>query len=311
MAKKIAVTGGTGFVGGAVIRAALAAGWEVHSYGRRAVADTEFHQWDAIQMRPVVRGSYDAVIHCAAAATDWGNRLLISGTNIRGTRNALDIDPDARFIHLSTASVYNSSARSGHKLHEEAVLGNDFLNFYAQSKADAEKLVMKDDRSAGSVILRPHAIYGPGDTTLLPRVEQAARRGRLLLPNGGHSLASLTRIDNLVEVIIQMTEIDLLNHKIYNVSDGNVVTLRTALSEMLTARGKKVKIIGIRPDLAWKLGKSAEWLYNEMEATKAPPLTRYIVSQLGYEQTLNINRIENQLGRRMPFSDFSDAASWG
>jgi nucleoside-diphosphate-sugar epimerase len=310
MSKKIAVTGGTGFVGGAVIRAALAAGWEVHSYGRREVAGTEFHQWDAVQMRPVVRGSYDAIIHCAAAATDWGNRLLISGTNIRGTRNALDIDPDARFVHLSTASVYSSSQRSGHRLHEDTFLGNDFLNFYAQSKADAEKLVLKDDRSAGSVILRPHAIYGPGDTTLLPRVEQAARRGRLLLPNGGYNLASLTRIDNLVRVIIEMIEVESLDHKIYNVSDGNVVTLRTALNEMLTARGKTVRIIGIRPDIAWKIGKSAEWLYNELEAKKAPPLTRYIVSQLGYEQTLNISRIERQLGRRMPSSDFSDAANW-
>jgi nucleoside-diphosphate-sugar epimerase len=310
MAKKIAVTGGTGFIGGAVIRAALAAGWEVHSYGRREVTDTEFHQWDAVQMRPVVRGSYDAIIHCAAAATDWGDRLMISGTNIRGTRNALDIDPNARFIHISTASVYSSSQRSGHMLHEDTVLGNDFLNFHAQSKADAEKLVLNDNRDAGSVILRPHAVYGPGDTTLLPRVEQASRRGRLLLPNGGDNLASLTRIDNLVKVILEMVEIESFSHKIYNVSDGNIVTLRTALNEMLAARGKTVKIIGIRPGIAWRIGKSAEWLYNEMEAKKAPPLTRYIVSQLGYEQTLNISRIENQLGRKMPFSDFSDAASW-
>jgi hypothetical protein len=47
-----------------------------------------------------------------------------------------------------------------------------------------------------------------------------------------------------------------------------------------------------------------------MDLAKAPPVTRYLVSQLGYEQTLDLTRIQNQLGRHLPFSDFSDADNW-
>jgi nucleoside-diphosphate-sugar epimerase len=186
----------------------------------------------------------------------------------------------------------------------------DYLNIHARSKADAEQLVMDDDRDAGTVILRPHAVYGPGDTMLLPRIEKAVKLGRLMLPNGGRSLNSLTRIDNLVGVILEMIEVDVLEHRIFNVADGDVVTLRCAVQSILGSRGKKVSILGLPPDLAWNLGKATEWFYREMESGKTPALTRYLASQLGYEQTLDLTRIENQLGRKMPHSDFSDAASW-
>lgn len=310
MVKKIAVTGGTGFIGGAVIRTALQAGWEVHSYGRREVPGTEFHQWDALQMRPTAPGEFDAVIHCAAPSPDWGSALEIIGTNCRGTRNALDIDRSARFIQISTAGVYHQPLRSGRMLNEDTSLTRDLLNIHTRSKADAELLVLADNRDAGAIILRPHAVYGPGDTTLLPRVERSIKLGGLMLPNGGRSLTSLTRIENLVQVIMEMAEIEVPSHRVYNVADGDVVTLRFALSSILESRGRKVKIIGFSPDLAWNLGKATEWFYREMESSKTPPLNRYTAGQLGYEQTLDLTRIEDQLGRKMPASDFSDASSW-
>lgn len=308
----MAVTGGTGFVGGAVIRAALEAGWEVHSYGRREVPGTVFHPWDALEPSSdddSVR-KFDAVIHCAASATDWGSDFEIVRTNLRGTRKALDIDRHARFVHVSTASVYGSKNRLGSMLREDAPRAHDFLNAYSRSKADAEHTVLLDERDSGAIILRPHAIYGPGDTTLLPRVEKAVRMGRLLLPNGGWNLASLTRIDNLVQVIMEMAVLASPDHRVYNVADGVPVTMRIALKSILGNRGIPVKIVDLSANTAWRLGRAAEWFYRELETTKAPPITRYMVSQLGYEQTLNLQRIEAQLGRKMPSSDFSDAASW-
>lgn len=310
MGKKIAVTGGTGFVGGAVIRAALYDGWEVHSYGRREVPGTQFHPWDALQMRPTVPGEFDAVVHCAAPAPDRGSALEIIGINCRGTRNALDIDPLARFIHISTAGVYSHPSRSGSMVKEDTPLTRDYLNLHARSKADAERLVMNDNRDAGTIILRPHAVYGPGDTTLLPRLEKAVKMGGLMLPNGGRSLNSLTRIDNLVQVILEMAETDVLRHRVFNVADGDVVTLRFAVKSIWESRGKKLAVFDLPADLAWNIGRATEWLYREVESGKTPMLTRYVASQLGYEQTLDLSRIENQLGRKMPDSDFSDAASW-
>lgn len=312
MSKTIAVTGGTGFIGGAVIRAAINAGWAVHSYGRREVPGTVFHHWDATDRHPSVRGQYDAVIHCAASATHWGSEFDIIRTNLWGTRKALEIDPHARFIHLSTASVYGSNnKRSGHRsIEDEQLPMHDFLNVYARSKAYAEDVVLKDTRNEGTVILRPHAVYGPGDTTLLPRLEKSIRRGKLVLPGGGWNVASLTRIENLVQVILDMVGVKSPDHRVYNVADGGLVTMRTALELILRKRGKQVSVIDLPSPIAWKLGAAAEWLYKEMDLAKAPPITRYLVSQLGYEQTLDLTRIQNQLGRKLPFSDFSDAGAW-
>ena len=310
--KVIAVTGGTGFIGGAVIRAALNAGWEVHSYGRRAVPGTTFHHWDAMDREHTPQGNYDAVVHCAASATDWGSEFEIIRTNLWGTRKALNIDQTARFIHLSTASVYGSHAqRSSHLAKEDTQLPvHDFLNVYARSKSYAEDIVLKDTRDAGTVILRPHAVYGPGDTTLLPRLEQSIRKGKLVLPGGGWNVASLTRIENLVQVILDMVGVKSPDHRIYNVADGGLVTVRTALELILKKRGKDVSVVDLPSRIAWKLGSAAEWLYKEMDLAKAPPITKYLVSQLGYEQTLDLTRIQTQLGRKLPFSDFSDAADW-
>ena len=310
--RTIAVTGGSGFIGGAVIRAALTAGWEVHSYGRREVPGTVFHHWDAMDRTESARAQYDAVIHCAASATGWGSDFDIIRTNLWGTRKALGIDPMARFIHLSTASVYGSNLkRSSHRATEDTELpAHDYLNVYARSKSYAEDVVLKDNRRSGAVILRPHAVYGPGDTTLLPRLEQSVRKGKLVLPGGGWSLASLTRIDNLVQVILDMVDVKSPDHRIYNVADGGLVTLRTALELILKKRGKDVSVIDLPRPVAWKLGSAVEWLYKEMDLVKAPPITKYLVSQLGYEQTLDLTRIQNQLGRKLPFSDFSDASEW-
>ena len=57
----------------------------------------------------------------------------------------------------------------------------------------------------GAVILRPHAVYGPGDTTLLPRLLHARRLGRLIAVGDGRNRISLTHVDNLVQAVIRGT----------------------------------------------------------------------------------------------------------
>jgi nucleoside-diphosphate-sugar epimerase len=307
----IAVTGATGFIGSHVVRVLLEKGYKVHTFGRKPVAGTVFHEWDATKPCPDYGIRFQSIVHCAASARDWGLDEDIAPANMQGTRSALAIDKKSQFIHISTASIYASKGDSHNiKEVESEGLRGTFLNVYCESKFIAENIVRWDRRPAGSFILRPHAVYGPGDTTLLPRVEKALRGKILPLPNGGKSLISLTRVETLVDVIVDLIEYKGLNgHGIFNVADREPVVLRDALKEILSQRGKKVKVLGIPAEFSWQLGTLMQYVAKAYNLGR-PPLTPYIVSQLGYAETLDVSGIEEFLGRKMPASDFSDAGSW-
>lgn len=307
--KTIGVTGATGFIGSHLVKALLSQGYEVHTFGRKPVEGTVFHAWDAVEEAKDYDVALDAIIHCAASATDWGDDELISKINIEGTRSALAICPTARFIHVSTASVYASKGDSLDITENKAVSGT-FLNAYSESKLEAEKVAEDDGREAGVYILRPHAVYGPGDTTLLPRIEEALRGRFLPLPNGGNSLVSLTRVESFVAVMMDLTEYSgSIRQGVFNIADREPVVLSEALKEIMKHRGTEVKVIPLPSALAWEVGhlleKGAKWLH-----LRRPPLTRYLVSQLGYAETLDVTAIEELLGRKLPISDFSDACTW-
>lgn len=307
--KNIGVTGASGFIGSHLVKALLSQGYEVHAFGRKPVEGTVFHPWDAINEAKNYGIQLDVMIHCAASATDWGSDELIRKINVDGTRSALAICPTARFIHVSTASVYASKGDSLGITEDHAITGG-FLNSYSESKFEAEKVVEDDGRESGVYILRPHAVYGPGDTTLLPRIQEALR-GRLLpLPNGGNSLVSLTRVESFVAVIMELVEYTgPVKRGVFNVADGEPVILAEALKEIMKDRGTEVKVISLPSSLAWGLGHLMEKIAKQFHLRR-PPLTRYLVSQLGYAETLDVTAIEELLGRKIPVSNFTDASHW-
>lgn len=185
----IAVTGATGFVGGYILRHLTGARFQVRALTRRAQADQDHVTWihgtleDEAALGSLLEGA-DAVIHCAGAIKAR-SRDEFFDINAGGTRRlaglaAAQVKPP-RFILVSSLA-----AREPH------------LSSYAASKRAAEQ-VLRAFPSLPTLILRPPAVYGPGDMETL-RIFQMAERGWLVAPSGGGRI-SLVHADDVGRVL--------------------------------------------------------------------------------------------------------------
>lgn len=294
---RIAVTGAGGFVGRAVVRAARAAGWTVHPLTRA--------EWDVTSPAPPGLVQVDAVVHAAAAVSDWGAPAPVWRANLDGTRNVAAAFPGARLVHISTSSVYDPFRPTVQGREAEAPVRR-YLTPYAASKAAAERALTG---RADTVILRPHAVYGPGDRTLLPRVLGAVRGGALLLPGDGESLQSLTHVDNLTAATLLACD-PATAPGTYNVADAGPVRIGDALRELLAERGRTVRVAPVPLRATGAAATVAETLWRLCRSERPPRLTRYAVSHLAMERTLDLAAARRGLGFRPTPTTFAGAAQW-
>lgn len=294
---RIAVTGAAGFVGGAICRAATRAGHEVYGFTR--------HTWDLITGPLPDPPPVDAVVHAGAKVTDWGPAAPIWQTNVDGTEHVMRTFPHARMVYISTASVYNPFAPTANAAESEAPVTR-YLTPYAASKAAAERLLADHP---DTIILRPHAVYGPGDPTLLPRVLDAIRAKTLFIVGDGQTLHTLTSIDNLVTATLLACDPESPPGT-YNIGDAAPIAVESALRALLTERGLKVRIahLPIRP--LWTIAPLVERLYRSAHSRKPPRLTRYAISHLAMERTLDLTAARERLGFRPAPTSFHGAAGW-
>jgi nucleoside-diphosphate-sugar epimerase len=283
----IAVTGASGFVGGRVTGWLTAAGHRVLPYGRRpAHALDGYTAWD-LRAGPIPAPRVDAVVHCAAAVSDWGSEREFRAVNVGGTRAVLATFPDALIVHVSTASVYGSGV-FGRGLREDDPPPARHLNGYARTKLEAEREVADSGRPA--VVLRPHVVYGPGDTTLLPRLLAARRFGRLLVPGDGRNRISITHVDNFCRAVALALDWRGAGAEVCNVADEEPASVDELLRSLLTALGLPVRITYVPRAAAWPLAALLEAAWAAARAGRAPLLTRYLVAQISEDRVLDIGR---------------------
>ena len=197
----LAITGGTGFVGGRLIEAALADGHRVRALARRAQPGRDGVTWvsgaldDLNALAKLVDGT-DAVIH-VAGVVNAPDRASFAKGNIDGTRGIADAAAGKRFVHVSSLVA------------REPQLSN-----YGWSKAKAERIVQAGDTDW--TIVRPPAIYGPGDLDQLD-VFRMAKLGLAFLPPPGR--LSVIAVDDLAALLLALA---LTNapRTIYEVDDG-------------------------------------------------------------------------------------------
>jgi nucleoside-diphosphate-sugar epimerase len=160
------------------------------------------------------------------------------------------------------------------------------------------------------VVLRPRAVYGPGDRTVLPRLLAAMRGGSLWLPGGGATRQSLTSIENMVSAVLRASASAVSGT--FNVTDAQPITLVDALTEVLTELGLagRVRIRPVPVGVASAAATLSEVAYRLARRPTPPRLTHYAISQVAVERTLDITAARTRLGYRPTPTAFSGAAHW-
>ena len=206
---KVLVTGVAGFIGGAVARFLADEGiYEVLATGRQPArppglpAAIAYHGCDLAALDTLPFSGPLCVVHAAGLASDRATEAALERENGHASRRlfAAVQGQCVCFIYISSASVYAAGLAGPIG---EAQAGQGRLSAYGRSKWAAEQALQSLAAQAGVplVILRPRAVYGPGDRHLLPRLQGLVRGSRLLLPGGMDFYTSLTSISQLCRVV--------------------------------------------------------------------------------------------------------------
>ncbi len=280
----VVVTGATSLLGGEVASQLAARGDHVTCFQRRpnlvGLVDHLGDIRDADQVAAALDGQ-DAVVHLAALVAPrmaWSDAVAV---NVLGTANVQRGSAACgAFVHVSTPSVaFHDVAAVGEGAEPAAYVGHDA---YARSKAIAERSVLVDAAlgSVPTVVLRPHLVWGPGDTQLVGRIVARAREGRLVLPDHGRALIDTTFVDDAAAAIVAgldaaMTQGSATGRALV-VTGGDPRPVGEIVTGILEAAGLPTRIRSVPAPLAAVAGRLSQawWPGDE------PPLTHFAARQL-------------------------------
>jgi nucleoside-diphosphate-sugar epimerase len=304
---KALVTGGTGFLGGRLAQLLAERGWDITATGRDLKKGASLQKKgirfipadlrDIDAVRSLCRGQ-ETVFHCGALSSPWGSYKQFYEHNYTGTEHVVDAcirREVRRLVHVSTPNIY-FNYRDRFNIHEDDPLPTKPANPYAATKLIAEKAVRAGMREGlGAIIVRPRGIFGPGDTTILPRLIQANEQGGIPLIRGGQALLDMTYVDNVAEGLLQaaLASNSALGMA-YNLTNGEPVRLIDAIQQLFELLEKPLRIRPIPYPAASLLGGCLE--LSSHITGKEPRLTRSTVGLLSFSQTLDIRRAKELLG---------------
>jgi nucleoside-diphosphate-sugar epimerase len=310
------ITGATGFVGGHLVEACAARGWAVRALARPS-ADTSLLEknratlvrgdlTDADAVRQALEGA-EVVLHCAAKVGDWGPVAEYRAVNVDALRGLLDAcrgrggatPPLRRFVHFSSLGVYE--ARHHYGTDESEPLPARHIDGYTQTKVEAEQLALAYHREhqVPVVVLRPGFIYGPRDRTVLPKLIDNLRRGKVRYIGGGEGAMNCIYVGNLVEAAFLAVEKAEAVGQVYNLTDGEAVSKRRFIDAIadgvgLPRPGPVSVPLWLARFLAWYLEGRA----RRRNAPHAPRLTQGRLKLLGLNLDFSIDKARRELGYR-------------
>ena len=308
--RKALVTGGTGFLGGRLARRLHAAGWQVTVLGRNPTAGRaleadgiRFIRADLADAAAVVGAcrEQEIIFHAGARSSPWGRYADFYQDNVLATQNvvaACQRQQVARLIHISTPSIYFDFT-DRLNIPEFQPPATHPANHYVRTKILAEAAVDAAVAQGLAVVtLRPRAIFGPGDTTLFPRLIRAHGARGFPLIGDGDPLMDITFVENVVDaMLLAAAAPNAALGKKFNVTNGEPWPRSTLIATLFSEIGQPLKT---RP-VNYLVAKCAATLLENFSNVFTlgrwePPLTRYTVGVLAKSQTLDISAARTLLG---------------
>lgn len=261
MAGVVALTGATGFIGGALCQPLTRAGWQVRALVRRApgTAPTPKIEWisgdlDNTAALDRLVADADAIIHCAGAvrgrSAECFERVNVSGSErlLRAIRTGSRC---TRFLLMSSLAAREPT-----------------LSWYAASKRNAEEAVQREAGSLALTIFRPTAVYGPGDRELKP-VFRLLRHGLLPIPGSRAARLSLLHVQDLVTAVLRWLDSSPPVVGTFELHDGRAggYTWQSIATIASRAHGRPVRLLPL-PQAGLSLAAAvnlrlAQWLGYE------------------------------------------------
>jgi 2-alkyl-3-oxoalkanoate reductase len=308
---KALVTGGGGFLGRAIVMRLLARGDSVTILGRRPHPDLASLGVNVLQGDVAVAADVNraisgaqAVFHTAACVSSWGLALDFERINIGGTQNVIDAcraQGVAKLIYTSSPSVAHGEG-DAEGINEGHPYPPTFDAHYPRTKALAEQRVLAaNGDSLLTVSLRPHLMWGPGDTQLLPRAVALAKEGKMKLPGGPPKKIDCTYIDNAVDA--HLLALDALMPgaacagRAYFISQGEPLPQAELMTRVLAAVGIHGPFRVVPPSVIRMAGATAEsWFKLRGIYDREPPITRFVARQLTTAHWFDISAAKRDLG---------------
>ena len=302
---KVLVTGASGFLGQATAAAVRDAGHEVRTFQRRpsgvaGVQDVAGTMTDDAALARAVDG-VEAVVHLAAKVSLAGDPADFARVNVDGTRSLLRAARAAgaaRFVFVSSPSVAHTGS---------SLVGADAgpaepsraRGDYARTKAAAELLALDADAPDFAVVaVRPHLVWGPGDTQLVGRIVERARAGRLPLLDSGAALIDTLYVDNaataMVAALERVTD-DGVHGNAYVVTNGEPRPVAHLLAGICTASGVRPPQWHVPAAVARIAGSVVEAVWRVRPGEDEPPMTRFLAEQLSTAHWFDQRRTRQDL----------------
>jgi 2-alkyl-3-oxoalkanoate reductase len=306
---RVLVTGGGGFLGKAIIKRLVPYTPHIRSLSRNFY--TELGELNIEQVQGDIRDAAavagacrerDVVFHVAAKTGIWGPYQEFHDTNVIGTQHIVKSCKRHGITHLiytSSPSVVYDGDADVMGLDESAPYPDQYHTYYQETKAQAERAVVQAcDASMLAVVLRPHLIWGPGDTQFVPRIVQQAKTLRRV--GDGRNRIDTTYIDNAAQAHLQAAE-QLLHNKqlsgrIFFISQGEPIYLWDMVDHILSAAGLPPVKKSIPKGLAYAIGGLMESIYKVFGIRSEPRMTRFLANELARHHWFDISAAKRDLG---------------
>ncbi len=304
---KALVTGGGGFLGGAICRKLIERGDSVRSFSRGAYPELDALGVETVQgdianersVREAVSGC-DVVFHVAAKAGLWGSAEDFWDANVKGTIHVIDAclkEGVRRLVYTSSPSVvFGGEGQEG--VDESVPYPSTYLAMYPRTKAYAEKTVLLANKeSLATTALRPHLIWGPGDNHIVPRLVARRKANQLRRIGRGNPLVDSVYIDNAADAhLLACDKLPGIGGKAYFITNDKPMPVWDLIDGILGSAGLSPVEGSVPAPIAYGVGALLEGVHGLFGLSGEPRMTRFLAKELSEPHWFDISAAKRDLG---------------